>query len=212
MLLSLASVNVSMPRQIGEHLGEPVISAIDKQPVAADSINVLGETLEGDGVADRTVHGGANKAIYAYPTDHWDWWASKHGLNTRPGAFGENLTVAGATEHDIHIGDRFAWGEAVLEVSQPRAPCYKFVMHVGKPDAAAQMTVSGKCGWYFRVIQQGEAPTSGELERIRIGTGATVYVTFMAAFNRRYSADARQKIAAEPTLASEWRAMLTMRK
>ncbi len=211
MRLDLRSVNTALPRQIGELFGEPVISAIDKQPVATTTIRVHAETLEGDRVADPSVHGGASKSIYAYPVDHWDWWTTEAGLDCRPGAFGENLSVAGATEHDIHIGDRFAWGEAVLEVAQPRAPCFKFAIHAGKPDAAARMTISGKCGWYFRVIQQGEAPTKGALERIHTGTGPNIHDTFMAAMNRRYSADTRRQIAADPALAPEWRDMLLQR-
>lgn len=208
MMLLLNSVNVAMPGQIGDRSGMPVISAINKQPVSADSINVLAETLEGDRVADPTVHGGVSKSVYAYPTDHWDWWKNEAGIDVRPGAFGENLTVAGATETEINIGDRFQWGEAILEVSQPRAPCYKFQMHAGRPDAAARMTLSGKCGWYYRVIQTGAAPTTGKLERISKGSGANVHDTFLAAFNRRYAVDTRRQIAAEPALAPEWRDML----
>lgn len=208
MRLSLHAVNIGQPTQIGERAGAPVISAIGKSPVASASIQVREETLEGDGVADRTVHGGVSKAIYAYPKDHWTWWEEEVGLKTFPGAFGENLTIEGATEHDIQIGDRFSWGEAVLEVSQPRAPCYKFQIYTGKPDAAARMTVSGKCGWYFRVIQTGSAPTSGVLERTHTGNGASVFDAFMAAFNRRYSLDTRRQIASDPALAPEWRDML----
>lgn len=211
MRLTLHAVNTGQPTQIGERAGASVISAIGKTPVDTASINVLADTLEGDGVADRTVHGGVSKSIYAYPRDHWGWWEEEAGLKTFAGAFGENLTVEGASEHEIQIGDRFSWGEAVLEVSQPRAPCYKFQMYTGKQDAAARMTVSGKCGWYFRVIQTGSAPTSGSLERIQSGTGASVFDAFMAAFNRRYSVDTRRQIASDPALAPEWRDMLIPR-
>lgn len=211
MRLTLLSVNVGQPSQIGERAGAPVISAIRKAPVATDTINILAETLEGDRVADLTVHGGVSKAIYAYPKDNWDWWTNEVGLSCRAGAFGENLTLEGATEHDIQVGDRFSWGEAVLEVSQPRAPCYKFQIYTGKADAAARMTVSGRCGWYYRVVTPGAAPTSGTLERIQTGTGASVFDTFMAAFNRRYPADTRAQIAAAPALAPEWRDMLVAR-
>ncbi len=211
MRLELLSTNLALPKQIGERLGEPVISAIDKQPVATPNVQVCADTLQGDRVADPTVHGGVSKSIYAYPRDHWEWWTTEAGLACRPGAFGENLTVQGATEAEINIGDRFQWGEAILEVSQPRAPCYKFNLHTGMPDAAARMTVSGKCGWYFRVIQQGAAPASGSLERISTGAGANVHDTFMAAMDRRYSAETRRQIASEPTLAPEWRDMLIPR-
>lgn len=208
MILTLRSVNVAVPQQIGVRAGLTVNSAIGKRPIDQPIISVGRETLAGDAVADRTVHGGPNKAIYAYPRDNWSWWESEVGLKTFAGAFGENLTVEGATEHDVHIGDQFRWGDVILQVSQPRAPCYKFQLYTGLQDASARMTVSGRCGWYFRVLSEGQAPTSGPLERIESGTGASVYLTFSAAFNRRYSREARQQIAAEPALASEWRQML----
>lgn len=208
MILTLRSTNVRQPEEIGERAGAPVLSAINKQPVAAESIAVGTEALEGDAVADPSVHGGPDKAIYAYPADHWAWWSAEVGLAPRPGAFGENLTVHGATEHDVNIGDQFSWGDVILQISQPRQPCFKFQMHTGKPDAAARMTTSGKCGWYFRVLQPGAAPTSGSIERIAVGAGASVFETFTAAFNPRYSRDTREQIAAEPALAPAWRAML----
>ncbi len=209
MRLTLHSVNVGQPAAIGEIDGAPVISAISKQPVSATTISLQEATLEGDGVADRRVHGGPDKAVYAYPNDHWDWWTAEAGLKTFPGAFGENLTLEGATEHEVQIGDVFKWGDALLQVSQPRAPCYKFRMYTGRDDAAARMTISGRCGWYFRVLQTGTVPTSGVLERIETGAGASVYMAFMAAFNRRFSRDTRAQIAADPALAADWRKMLT---
>ncbi len=209
MRLTLHSVNVGQPAPLGEVDGAPVISAISKKPVSATTISLQEATLEGDGVADRRVHGGPDKAVYAYPKDHWDWWTAEAGLKTFPGAFGENLTLEGVTEHEVQIGDLFKWGDALLQVSQPRAPCYKFRMYTGRDDAAARMTTSGRCGWYFRVLQTGTVPTSGVLERIETGAGASVYMAFMAAFNRRFSPDTRAQIAADPALAADWRKMLT---
>jgi len=209
MRLTLHSVNVGKPAAIGEVDGVTVVSAISKTPVSEPMIDVQKSTLNGDGVADRSVHGGPNKAVYAYPRDHWDWWTAEADLKTFPGAFGENLTLEGATEHDIQIGDLFRWGDTILQVSQPRAPCYKFRIYTGRDDAAARMTVSGRCGWYFRILQPGSAPTSGVLERTESGTGASVYMAFMAAFNRRFSKETRAQIASDPALATEWRQMLT---
>src|SRR5262245_16335871 len=129
MKLALLSVNVSQPKVLARVGEEVVMSAIGKAPVATQDIRVLKETLEGDRVADPTVHGGADKAVYAYPADNWPWWQNEHALACRPGAFGENLTLSGADETGVRIGDRFSWGDALLEVSQPRQPCFKFQLH-----------------------------------------------------------------------------------
>jgi MOSC domain-containing protein YiiM len=211
MRLQLHSLNVGKPRVIGESNGAPVTSAIGKLPVETASVKVGVLGLHGDHQADPVNHGGADKAVYAYSRDRWAWWRDEHGLEGRPGAFGENLTLSGAVETDIRIGDRFRWGEALLEVSQPRQPCYKFQIHSGRTDAAALMTLSGFCGWYLRVIEPGEAPTAGEMERTTAGDGATVHDAFRAAFDRRTPRETRQAIAAHPTLARAWRAVLVGR-
>jgi len=205
MKLSVKSVNVALPKRLAAVEDVVVMSAIAKEPVSASHIQVLAETLEGDCVADRTVHGGADKAVYAYPSDNWSWWEGEHGLACRPGTFGENLTLAGADESGIRIGDRFAWGEAVLEVSQPRQPCFKFQIHAGRADAAALMTIHAKCGWYYRVIQPGEAPVGGEMERILESDGPTVRETFIAGMRRSVSEEDRKRIAAHPALARAFR-------
>jgi MOSC domain-containing protein YiiM len=211
MTLALLSVNVAQPRVLAHVDGEPVLSAIGKQPVSGHEIRVLKETLDGDRVADPTVHGGADKAVYAYPADNWPWWESEHGFSCRPGAFGENLTVSGADEVQVRIGDRFAWGEAVLEVSQPRQPCFKFALHSGRPEAGTVMTLSGRCGWYFRVIEEGVAPVTGPLARILESDGPTVRETFIAAMHRRTSEEERRRIADHPALSRAFRAALLRR-
>ncbi len=208
MKLSVMSVNVAQPKVLARVGDQTVISAIAKEPVSASNIRVLAETLEGDGVADRSVHGGADKAVYAYPSDNWTWWESEHGFACKPGAFGENLTLAGADESDVRIGDRFAWGEAVLEVSQPRQPCFKFQIHAGRADVAALMTLHAKCGWYHRVIQPGDAPGGGEMERIFESDGPTVRETFIAGLHRRVGEDERKRIASHPAMARAFRMTL----
>ena len=211
MTLALLSANVAQPRVLAHVDGEPVLSAIGKQPTSLTEIRVFKETLDGDRVADRTVHGGADKAVYAYLADNWPWWEGEHDLSCRPGAFGENLTVSGADETQVRIGDRFRWGEAVLEVSQPRQPCFKFQLHAGRQAAAALMTLSGRCGWYFRVIEEGMAPVTGPLARVGESDGPTVREAFVAAMHRRTSEDERRRIADHPAMARAFRATLLRR-
>jgi len=206
MRLRLVSVNVGLPKRLGELHGEPVISGIVKTPVAQDTIRVGLTNIEGDGQADLSVHGGIDKAVYCYPTDHWPWWESEHSFPCRPAAFGENLTIEGADETMVAIGDRFRWGEVLLEVSQPRAPCFKFAMMSGRDDAPALMTLSGRSGWYFRVLQSGTAPVrDGKLERDAGSGGPSVRDAFVAALHPRSPTELRERVLAAPALSTAWR-------
>ena len=204
--LQILSVNVALPEYVGERNGEPLYSAFRKRPVAGDAIVVTELGLAGDGQADLSVHGGPDKAVYAYPADNWPWWEGEHRLPSGFGTFAENLTVAGADETQIQIGDRFAWGNVLLEVSQPRQPCHKFQRFTGREDASALMTLSGRTGWYFRVLEPGEAPVKlGKLERIESGAGPNIRELYLAAWNRRLSSEKRAELAQIPRLSEAWR-------
>jgi MOSC domain-containing protein YiiM len=209
----LLSVNVARPRVLGEQNGEEVISAIAKLPVEAATIRVGFTNLEGDAQANLEKHGGPDKAVYAYPADHWPWWEKEKNFPCRPGAFGENLTLMGADETAVHIGDRFAWGEAVLEIAQPRAPCSKFQLYSGRADASALMTLSGRCGWYYRVVTPGRAPVTGsELTSMARSGGPTVREAFFAAFDPKFDQVRRRAIAHWPSLSDAWRKRLQPRE
>lgn len=156
--LALVSANRGAVQILAGPDGELVRSAIAKLPVAEARVFVGRDGIAGDVQADRSVHGGVDKAVYAYPADHWLWWRNEKGLKCAAGLFGENLTLRGADERDIGIGDRFQWGDAVLEVSQPRGPCRTLDLFLQRNDAAHAMTISGRCGWYLRVIDEGWAP------------------------------------------------------
>lgn len=206
MELRVRSVNVGLPRVIGLRQGAEVISGIAKAPLAFSSVHVSHTNIEGDGQADLSVHGGRDKAVYCYPTDHWTWWASEKNLECRPGAFGENLTVEGADETSVAIGDHFRWGEVLLEVSQPRAPCFKFAIYTKRDDAPPLMTASARSGWYCRVLEAGRAPvTAATLVRERESGGPTVRDAFLAVFDRRMPDAKAAAIRAAPGLAQCWR-------
>jgi MOSC domain-containing protein YiiM len=212
MNLRILSTNIGRPRIIGRWNGEDVLSGIAKTPAAAGPILVGRTNIDGDGQADLTVHGGHDKAVYAYPSVHWPWWEREKHLACRPATFGENLTIEGADEDDVSIGDRFRWGEAILEVSQPRAPCYKLGMHTARPDAPALMTVSARCGFYLRVIVEGAAPVrDATMERIAESAGPTVRETFVALFDPRISTEERRRIHDTPALAEAWRRGLALK-
>ena len=212
MELRLVSVNVGMPRTIGLLHGQPVLSGIAKVPLESSTVFVSTTNIDGDGQADLSVHGGVDKAVYCYPTDHWPWWEREKAFPCRPAAFGENLTVEGADENEIGIGDRFSWGEVVLEVSQPRAPCFKFAIYANRSDAPALMTASGRSGWYFRVIQEGLAPVGASvLARESVAGGPSVREAFFAALYAHADREMLERVADTPALASSWRSAVARR-
>jgi len=209
---SILSVNVARPRILGVHGGQTVVSGIAKTPIAAEAVRVGTINIEGDGQADLTAHGGEDKAVYAYPADHWPWWEKEHGLACAPATFGENLTLRGVDESAVAIGDRFAWGTAVLEVSQPRAPCYKFAMHTHREDAPQLMVLAARCGWYFRVVTPGEAPTrNSELLRLAKSGGPSVREAFIAALHPRVPSELSLRVRDAPALARAWRVAVARR-
>lgn len=207
MRLKMVSVNVGLPRIVGAVNGEPVLSGIAKEPVAGDRVRVGVTNIVGDAQADLTVHGGRDKAIYAYPADHWAWWTAEHGLACRAGTFGENLTVEGADETAVAIGDRFRWGDALLEIAQPRAPCFKLAIHA-RQDIPARMTVSARCGWYFRVLEEGAASKQAELVREHDSGGPSVRDAFVAALHPRVPESSRFRVREFTALSPAWRRMI----
>src|SRR5919112_3067033 len=120
----VASVNVGRPRQLSVRRGRPLMSAIGKAPVDG-RVRVAGVNVAGDDQADRRVHGGPDKVVYAYASEDTAWWEAELGRELGPGAFGENLTVAGVDVSGAVIGERWRIGTVELEVCQPRFPCFK---------------------------------------------------------------------------------------
>lgn len=209
--LQLLSVNVSMPRYLGRHRGHAVTSGIAKQPVGADWLRLDRLNLEGDAQADLEVHGGPDKAVYAYPSEHLPAWAAELGTELGPAPFGENLSTLGATEDEVCIGDRWSWGDAVLEVCQPRSPCYKLAVHRGRGDMTRLFRDSGRSGWYLRVLQPGRVPVAGPVTVETHPVGATVRLVHDAARPGRVPADVIDALLAVEPLADEWKAALAAR-
>lgn len=141
------------------------MSAIAKRPVAeAVAVDAMG--LAGDEQADRTVHGGVDKAIHHYPADHYDWWRGQLGdapLLDAPGAFGENVSTLGLDEQTVCLGDRFRLGSALIEVSQARQPCWKLDHRFGVKGVMAKVVTSRRTGWYYRVLEAGTVQAGDRL-------------------------------------------------
>lgn len=151
------------------------LSAFVKRP-RQGKVQILEDGLAPDEQADRKHHGGPDMALHLYPLAHHDFWRTRLGdidLLGEPGAFGSNLAVADLTEDEVHIGDRFRLGSALIEVSQPRKPCWKiehrFADHCNSKGMVAQIVKTARCGWYFRVLEWGEAEAGDTLERVALG-------------------------------------------
>jgi MOSC domain-containing protein YiiM len=172
--MKIISINVGRPRLVMRG-GEPVSTGIFKEPVQG-RVMLRTLNLDGDRQADLTVHGGPSKAVYAYPSEHYEFWRQELPDTELPwGMFGENFTTEGLTESSVQIGDQFRIGEATLMVTEPRLPCYKLGIKFGRSDILKRFLKSGRTGFYLSVSQEGlvEAGESIDLIR-RDGNGVTV--------------------------------------
>jgi MOSC domain-containing protein YiiM len=151
----LLSVNVGRPQQVGVRRGRPLMSAIGKAPVSG-RVRVAGVNVEGDDQADRRVHGGPDKAVYAYASEDTAWWSARLARELGPGAFGENLTLEGVDVTGAVIGERWQIGTVELQVCQPRLPCFKLGLRFGNPEMLKLFAQAGRPGAYLRILSEGE--------------------------------------------------------
>ena len=180
--MKLISLNVGMPQLLMRN-DKPVSTAIFKTPVLG-RVRLRTLNLDGDGQADLSVHGGPSKAVYAYPSEHYDYW--KHelpGMELPWGMFGENFTTSGLCEAELNIGDKFRVGTAVIMITEPRMPCYKLGIRFGRSDIIKRFLVSGRTGFYFAVLQEGEVSAGDRIElvekskhRVRVSDITRLYV------------------------------------
>ena len=177
---------VGRPAPIGATRNGDVISAIHKLLVDEPTLELSTINLAGDDQADRSVHGGPEKAVYCYPSEHAAAWQAD-GFTLPPGAVGENVSVVGGREADVRIGDTFRWGTAIIQINQPRAPCFKLTMFSGRKDIGPHLIETKRCGWYVRVLTTGTVETSGALEFIdRDEAAPTVADTFAVKIGRAH--------------------------
>ncbi len=164
--MNLISVNVGMPRLVMRD-GEPVSTAIFKEPVAGRRVRLRTLNLDGDRQADLSVHGGPSKAVYVYPSEHYEYWRQRLPEMELPwGVFGENLTTAGLDESGTNIGDKFRVGSATLMVTEPRMPCYKLGVRFGRSDIIKLFLASERTGFYLAVLQEGEVGAGDRIELV----------------------------------------------
>ncbi|MFP5503622.1 MAG: MOSC domain-containing protein [Candidatus Sericytochromatia bacterium] len=213
--IAIESLQVGLPRTLGlegapEPMDRPWTTGFFKAPVAGP-VWLGAEGLEGDGVADRRVHGGPEKAVLVYGAPHYPAWEHELGLVLPPGAFGENFTVSGQTEAEVCLGDIYAVGEALVEVAQPRQPCWKLSRRWRVPDLAVRVQASGRTGWYLRVHREGRVAAGDRLILLDRPHPEWTVAEANAVMHARGEDRAAAALAACPALAPGWRKTLEAR-
>jgi len=176
--MKLISINVGRPRLLASK-GATFSTGIFKQPVAG-RVMLRRTNLDGDRQADLSVHGGPDKAAYGYPSEHYPFWRDLLATNDLPcGAFGENFTTEGLLESEVSVGDRFRVGSAIVMAKTPRLPCYKLAAKFRRDQIIEEFLNSGRCGFYFSAVEEGEVAAGDEFEFLG---GETPTITILQAF------------------------------
>jgi len=172
--MTVVSVNVGTPKAVLMG-GRTVLTSIFKSPVEG-RVAVRRHNIAGDKQADLTVHGGPYKAVYCYPAEHYRFWTEQlPDMELAPGIFGENLTTEGLVEEQVYVGDQFRVGSAVLQVTQPRMPCFKLGIRFGRLDMVKRFWRSQRSGFYFSIVEEGDVAAGDPIERtVRAPDGISV--------------------------------------
>ena len=165
----ILSVNVSLPKEV-DFEGQKVTTGIFKKSIDG-RIMLRTLNLDGDKQADLTVHGGPDKAVYAYPIEHYEFWRKVYPDMEMPnGMFGENFTIEGLMESEVSLGDSFEIGSSKVIATQPRMPCYKLGVKFGRMDVLKKFLASGRSGIYFKVLEEGEVGAGDPIIQIKKDT------------------------------------------
>lgn len=197
----VASINVGTPRMVDRN-GRQEPTSIWKRPVTGP-VSARGVNLSGDDQADRSVHGGVDKAVYAYAAEDYDWWRAQLGRELAPGTFGENLTLRGVDVTGALIGERWHIGTALFEVSEPRFPCWKIGVRMDDPRFLKTFAHALRLGAYLRIVEEGEL-VAGDDVTIAFRPDHDVTIEL---FSRAYLFDRSlgPRVVAAPALAQRWR-------
>jgi MOSC domain-containing protein YiiM len=202
--MKLLSLNVARPR-LTVYKGATINTGIFKKPVIG-RVALRTLNLDGDQQADLSVHGGIHKAVYAYPSEHYEYWRRELPDTALPwGMFGENVTTEGLTE-ELHVGDRLRIGSAIVMVRQPRMPCYKLAAKFQRDDMIERFLHSGRSGLYFSVEKEGEVGEGDSLEVISQNhEGITISEMNRLFLREKYNRSLLQKALATAVLPEDWR-------
>ncbi|KAB8129350.1 MOSC domain-containing protein [Gracilibacillus oryzae] len=210
MIYEVISLNVGKPQTY--KFGEQILHTGFVKKPAKDACFLTKTGFKEDGQADLKNHGGEEKALLMYSEDHYPYWKNLYKQNFTYPAFGENITVKGLTEKELYIGDVFKIGEAVIQVAQPRQPCYKIAVYHQLKDITAVVTNTGYSGYYFRVLQEGEVSNSDKLEKIEESyVKVTPFDIFECLFHDRENRDRMEEYRSIPALSANVKNTLSKR-
>ena len=203
--MKLLSVNVGLPREVLLK-GKLVRTSIFKAPVKG-RVPVATLNLKGDEQSDLSAHGGADKAVYAYPSEHYPYWRNElPGMDLHWAIFGENFTTEGMLEEAVHIGDHIKVGSAEFVVTQPRMPCYKLAIRFGRPDIVKRFLHSGRTGFYLAAHREGEVTAGDSIELLaRDEHGVTVADVVSLYVTDVTNQDLLRRVSELPALPAGWR-------
>ncbi|MEE8269884.1 MAG: MOSC domain-containing protein [Nitrospinaceae bacterium] len=210
-MFSIVSINTGIPREVTYAEGRKLKTSLLKNPVKEKIfLNLMG--FEGDQVADPVNHGGRDKAVCGYPANHYSIWEEELSRDMPPASFGENLTIEGLTENQIHIGDIFRIGEAEVQCTQPRQPCHKLTKIFGFPKLASRIQALGYCGYYFRVLKQGWLQAGMTVEQIHSDKEKiSVMDAHYLMYRDKTKYEAIEKLVVHPMLSESWKNSFTKR-
>ncbi|TWT13732.1 MOSC domain-containing protein [Reyranella sp. CPCC 100927] len=210
----ITKLNTLLIGAVGPLGAKAVPSGIDKRPVAGP-VRLGRDGFEGDAQGDRKNHGGPLKAVHHYAYDHYDAWRQEIAdapVLRRPGAFGENLSTVGLDETQVALGDVFRLGDAVIEVSQGRQPCWRLNLRFGVADMAMRVQKTGRIGWYYRVIEAGIVRPHDCLDLIeRRSPDWTLYRLWRLLYVDTLNRDELHAVIALPHLPERWRLLAERR-
>jgi MOSC domain-containing protein YiiM len=203
--LQIISVNAGRPRLVLNN-EQAVSTGIFKQPVTG-RVAVRRLNIDGDRQADLSVHGGPDKAVYGYPSEHYEYWKQQLPEMELPwGMFGENFTTAGLFESELNIGDKFLAGTAIVMVTEPRMPCYKLGIRFGRSDIIKRFLASGFTGFYFAVLQEGNVAAGDRIELIeRDKNGVSVSDITRLYVHDKHNAELLRRAIAVDALSESWK-------
>jgi MOSC domain-containing protein YiiM len=200
----IKALNIGTPKQEVFH-GKTFVTGMCKKPVSGPRV-LTKQGFEGDGVGDRKHHGGIDKAVCVYSLDHYAYWEEVLGIGMPESAFGENFSVTGLQEGDIHIGDIFRAGSALVQVSQPRQPCSTLAARYGRSDFVKVVSDSGRTGFYFKVIEEGKVKAGDRLDLVeKDGRLVTISYANHIWYHDRKNREGIGTVLSVPALSEAWR-------
>lgn len=210
MKIEIKNFSVGSPKQMKYGEGKEITTGICKETVEEAFLTTEG--FRGDGVADLRFHGGADRAVCVYPYEHYLQWEEEFGEPLPPSSFGENITVSNMLEADVHIGDIFRLGDAVIQVSQSRIPCSTITKRTNLPFLLKRMIETGYTGYLCRVLEEGMVRHDSEITLLeRHPSEVSVLFTNQVYFHNSNDLESAQKILDVPELAQKWRESIAKR-